>query len=260
MCVNPNDPVFYVYVYLDPRKPGNYVYGEYEFDYEPFYIGKGCNGRAYIHLKGNGYNKFFDRKIKKIQRVCKCDPIIIKYKEILMEQSSLDLEIKMIATIGRHDLKLGPLCNLTDGGDGFYNLSEDVEKKRCNGIKKMWLNDKYKERMRQKQIESQNKSEVKEKLRLLSKEIQNRPEISENKSKKQKELWANEIYRAKRKELMKNKISPLSKSIVCIETGQIFTNITEAQKYIGVKGHGNISACCRGKRNICGGYHWSYVY
>ena len=49
MC-NPEENIFYVYVYLDPRKPGNYVYGEYSFDYEPFYVGKGSNGRCTIHL------------------------------------------------------------------------------------------------------------------------------------------------------------------------------------------------------------------
>lgn len=27
---------YYVYVYLDPRKPGSFDYGEFHFDHEPF--------------------------------------------------------------------------------------------------------------------------------------------------------------------------------------------------------------------------------
>lgn len=41
---------FYVYALLDPRKPGKYKYGEYEFDYEPFYVGKGSGDRCEHHL------------------------------------------------------------------------------------------------------------------------------------------------------------------------------------------------------------------
>lgn len=41
----------YVYIYLDPRKQGNYKYENYFFDYEPFYVGKGCKNRLYAHLK-----------------------------------------------------------------------------------------------------------------------------------------------------------------------------------------------------------------
>ena len=122
---------FYVYVYLDPRKPGNYTYGDYHFDYEPFYVGKGSGNRFENHLNGNDVNEHFDRTIKKIQRVCGCNPIIVKYQDILLEQDSFDLEIKMIATIGRHDLKRGPLCNHTNGGDGLPFLSSDCIKKRA---------------------------------------------------------------------------------------------------------------------------------
>jgi len=41
----------YIYVYLDPCKPGNYKYGKYKFDYEPFYVGKGRNNRWMVHIK-----------------------------------------------------------------------------------------------------------------------------------------------------------------------------------------------------------------
>jgi len=128
--------IFYVYVYLDPRKPGDYNYGKYHFDYEPFYVGKGSNGRSNVHLSGNEDNKYFDNTIKKIQRICNTDPIIVKYQEMLLEQDSFDLEIKMIATIGRYDKKLGPLCNHTDGGTGgdtfTNNPNKEITRKRLS--------------------------------------------------------------------------------------------------------------------------------
>lgn len=114
--------IYYVYVYCDPRKPGHYVYGEYEFDYEPFYVGKGSNGRSRVHLcecyQNNNGNKSFINKIRKIQRITGNDPIVIKYRENMLEDVSFDLEVNMVATIGRYDKKKGPLCNLTDAGDG----------------------------------------------------------------------------------------------------------------------------------------------
>ena len=55
---------FYVYVYLDPSKPGQYVYGDYTFEYEPFYVGKGQNGRWLVHMSYGGNNRLFINKIK----------------------------------------------------------------------------------------------------------------------------------------------------------------------------------------------------
>ena len=79
---------FYVYVYLDPRKPGKFKYGKYEFGYEPFYVGKGYNQRFKIHLKESKLNKDPNKlkvnKIRKIRKDTNKDPIIIKYKENLL--------------------------------------------------------------------------------------------------------------------------------------------------------------------------------
>lgn len=109
---------FYVYVYLDPRRPGVYSYEEYSFDYEPFYIGKGSNYRWREHLWNYKQkdNKFFHGKIGKIRKQLQMDPIVLKVKEGLTEEESFSIEIKLITLIGRRDLSTGPLTNFTNGG------------------------------------------------------------------------------------------------------------------------------------------------
>lgn len=135
--------IFYVYVYLDSRKSGKYVYGETEFDFEPFYVGKGMGARCYEHLYEcnlNGkiiVNEFKNNIIKKIIKETNQLPIIIKIKENLSEQEAFNLEVKMIKIIGRRNLGKGPLTNLTDGGEGGYIhiwTYEEKERLRKNTI------------------------------------------------------------------------------------------------------------------------------
>jgi len=118
---------FYVYVYLDPRKPGNYIYGEHEFNYEPFYVGKGTKYRYNDHIrlanniiKNNILNKKKSHNINKIIQILNNNlkPIILKLQDKLFESEAFLLEEKMIITIGRNDLKKGPLTNKTNGKDG----------------------------------------------------------------------------------------------------------------------------------------------
>ncbi len=86
-----NTNKFYVYIYLDPRKKGNFIYGEYEFNYEPFYVGKGSNNRCYNHLlKSNLNNKDNLFKSNKIKKIIKLGydlkkGFIIKQKENMTE-------------------------------------------------------------------------------------------------------------------------------------------------------------------------------
>jgi len=106
---------YYVYIYLDPRKPGNYKYGECKFDHEPFYVGKGV-GHRWKNIKWNRTN-YFKNKINKIKKLG-LEPIILKLYKDLSENKSLILEKKLINSIGRKDLNNGPLINMTNGGDG----------------------------------------------------------------------------------------------------------------------------------------------
>jgi len=135
---------FYNYIYLDPRKTGNFNYGEFHFAYEPFYVGKGKGNRLYDHLKesmNRTHNKWKIAKIKKIKKQG-LNPIIIKIYNDISEKTALQNEMNLIKIIGRKNK--GPLVNLTDGGEGttgYKHTKEDNEKNIKNLIKKVYQYD-----------------------------------------------------------------------------------------------------------------------
>lgn len=49
-----------------------------------------------------------------------------------------------------------------------------------------------------------------------------------------------------------------SKSVRCIETGEVFDKMEDAAKSVGVSG-GMITMAVKGKRKTAGGYHWEYA-
>jgi hypothetical protein len=104
--------IYYTYAYL--RKNGT-----------PYYIGKGCRGRAY-HANHN---------VK-----VPCKKYILILKKSLSEEEAIRHEIYMIAILGRKQLGTGILRNLTDGGEGIsgYKHSEQTKQKIgvSNSVKK----------------------------------------------------------------------------------------------------------------------------
>jgi group I intron endonuclease len=126
----------YVYIYLDPRKKGVFCYDglDFSFLYEPFYVGKGTGGRCYSHLREALKTSNSNYKLNKIRKLSSLSkkPIIVKLYNNIEEVNALKIESLLIEKIGRIDKGLGPLTNLTDGGEGTmgYVFSDDQLEKR----------------------------------------------------------------------------------------------------------------------------------
>lgn len=138
-----NKNIFYAYAYLDPRKPGIFDYGEVVFNFEPFYIGKGHSNRIDDHLKEvlNNHQiqwKGNQLKYNKIRSILKNDkpPILIQIRCFENETNALEFETNLIKKIGRLNLNMGPLTNLTDGGDGLSGYKHTNESKKKMSISK----------------------------------------------------------------------------------------------------------------------------
>ena len=199
---------FYVYVYLDPLTPKNYEFNGYNFDFEPFYVGKGKNERLYSHINEtkryyeSGYNK--ERinlsKVEKIKNILDAGlyPIIMKVIENISESESISVEMELIKSIGRIDLKKGTLTNRTDGGEGGYNkvITDEIRNKLIDSAKKRPpVNDIT----RKKHSESWS-----------NRDDESRKEISEKISKTLKESWENKSDFEK-EEYIRNHISVMAK-------------------------------------------------
>ena len=112
---------YYVYGLANPLKPSkeSYIGGKSLHEYEFFYFGfSGREERLDEHLGCYAADKNYHKKntIKKIQRNDE-EVIFVKMLENVNKQTAVDEEIEMIAYYGRADKGLGPLANMTDGGE-----------------------------------------------------------------------------------------------------------------------------------------------
>lgn len=112
--------VFYVYVYFRP------------WDGSPCYVGKG-KGRRWVHHEKWATNRHLANIIAKAGG----DVPKIKVRENLTEAQACEIEMTLIAAIGRLDLGTGPLVNMTDGGEGMsgYRHSPEARAK----LKASWV-------------------------------------------------------------------------------------------------------------------------
>lgn len=129
----------------------HYVYIYYRLNGVPLYVGKGFGRRWKKHATAKRANKHLQNSIRKAQREGLELPVY-KIAENLSDAEACALEIQMITIFGRADLGLGPLCNLTSGGDGPFNPSPERRMKIGASSRGRRHGEEFKEAARQRML------------------------------------------------------------------------------------------------------------
>lgn len=96
----------------------------------PFYVGKGISDRVFCHERDAINTTLRSHKLNTIRALHAVDSLVNYSIEILSsEREALAREKELIRMYGRHDLGSGPLTNMTDGGEGPANFSEETRQR-----------------------------------------------------------------------------------------------------------------------------------
>jgi hypothetical protein len=110
---------FFVYIFTDHR---NTEFGV------PFYVGKGSGDRVMKHFWYKKHpNPHLGRRIKAIEK--SGSRVGVTVIDVESEAMAFEVEAALISLIGRRSLGTGPLCNLTDGGEGPAGMSHGDQAK-----------------------------------------------------------------------------------------------------------------------------------
>ena len=193
-----------------------YLYRHIRLDKnEPFYVGIGSD---------NSYKRANETSRRNLhwKNIVKKGPYEI---EIILDnltwEEACEKEKEFIVLYGRTNLNKGSLCNLTDGGEGLINPSEETR-------------DKKRKSMIGKNLGSSNGMT----------KLENRIKVSNSK-----------------KGRFTGKESFVSRSVNCYDlSGTLiatYDSIIEAERQTGIK-NPNISKVCKGLRKTAGNFIWKY--
>jgi hypothetical protein len=170
---------FYVYIYFDPRLKDDYTILDEVFNYKPVYVGKGQNNRVLKHINCKRKTRLVNLNQHLIKEgLVPCYRILKHFEK---EEDALALEVELIKKIGREDLNLGPLFNLTDGGEGTSGAiaSRELLETRKNNTKAFWdsLSSEERKIVGEKSLANRNPENV-EKGRLCGMKVKSEWSLS----------------------------------------------------------------------------------
>lgn len=201
------------------------------------YIGQTCQDPEDRWKGGSGYKKcsYFYKAIKKYGWDNFKHEILFNN---LTEEEANAIEILMIAYYSSNESEFG--YNLYSGGKHY--VPNEMSKENLSRA-----NRKSKYDISKEKNPMWGKHHTKEAKRKMSKAKENY--FGEN----------NPFYNRRHSEESKKKISVAKgHPVQCVETGKVYTGMTEAQKETGANRKG-IYYCCIGKQEMSGGYHWKYA-
>jgi len=242
MITNYNNELrFYNYLYLDPEKPGQFLIKGLDLilRYEPFYAGKGTGNRIDQHLYGRSKG-FMKSKIISFEERGVI-PIKLKINNNISNFEACCNEKYLIKAIGRRDLGLGSLVNLTDGGeDGTvgYKHTKESKAKMSAGSKSKVYTKEYREKLSKARRGKKFSDEHKRNLSI---------------SMKGKHTVSNE-NKLKIREVSRKDIEQYSLDSIFIKAWE---SMIDASKSLGIEVSG-ISKNCRGICRTSHGFIWKY--
>lgn len=241
---------------------------------EIFYCGKGTRRRAWSH---GGRNNHWRNIVKKHGYTIEI------IQDGLQEFAAFELECDLIALYGRKDCKLGPLVNVTDGGEGSSGAiySEATNTQRRKSQKIAFAQPAYKAKMSAVVRQQWENAKYREKITASLKKTLSSPEHRQLKREQSTKMWESESYRAKMLDVAKNQWDSngrkelllagatrenesRKKPVICVETGQVFSCYEDAVLFLKQNGHPkagrpSICACCTGTIKSAYGYRWVFA-